>query len=267
MISRDEYNLKINYNLGLKIELTKIRIMEAVNLFGLDGVYISFSGGKDSTVLLDIARKIYPDIKAVFSDTGLEYPEIKDFIKTYDNVDIVRPKMSFKQVIEKYGYPVISKEQSNYIYRVRNTKSEGEYNKYFHGINRDGSKTSFHVSEKWKYMIDAPFKISDKCCDKLKKDPLKRYEKETGRIPIIATMACESKQRERQYLETGCNAFDGKRPMSKPMSIWTEQDVLRYIKENNLTIASVYGDIIEDENGKFTTTGEKRTGWLNSRAK
>ena len=120
----NELRLIQNYPLELKIMKTKQRIREWVSEYGVDGVYVSFSGGKDSTVLLHIVREVYPDIKALYIDTGLEYPEVKQFVKTWDNVDIIRPKMNFKQVIEKYGYPVISKEQSQYIYQYRNAKSE-----------------------------------------------------------------------------------------------------------------------------------------------
>ena len=85
----------------------------------LTGCMFSFSGGKDSTVLLHIARQMYPDIKAVFVDTGLEYPEIRSFIKTFDNVDWVRPKKHFKQVCEEYGFPIISKEVSECVQGAR----------------------------------------------------------------------------------------------------------------------------------------------------
>lgn len=105
--------------LNAKIAMTKQRIRDCVNEFGVDGVYVSFSGGKDSTVLLTIAREMYPDIKAVFVDTGLEYPEIREFVKTWDNVDWLKPKMNFKQVIEKYGYPFISKEVSEAVWGAR----------------------------------------------------------------------------------------------------------------------------------------------------
>lgn len=101
--------------LKAKIQMTRRRIEEWVNEYGEDGVYISFSGGKDSTVLLDIARKDYPDLKAVFVDTGLEYPEIRSFVKGFNNVDWIKPQMTFKQVIEKYGYPFISKEVSECV--------------------------------------------------------------------------------------------------------------------------------------------------------
>lgn len=101
--------------LEMKVQLTRDRIREWVRTFGVDGVYVSFSGGKDSTVLLHIAREMYPDIPAVFINTGLEYPEIKDFVKTWDNIEWIRPKMGFKDVICKYGYPIFSKNISKML--------------------------------------------------------------------------------------------------------------------------------------------------------
>ena len=107
--------------LSVKILMTKRRIREWYDYW--DGqVYISFSGGKDSTVLLHIARELYPDIEAVFVNTGLEYPEIQSFVKTFDNVTILRPKMRFDEVIKKYGYPIISKDVSNKICGARKGK-------------------------------------------------------------------------------------------------------------------------------------------------
>lgn len=104
--------------LQLKIKKTELRIKEWYEHWEGD-VFVSFSGGKDSTVLLDIARSLYPDIEAVFSDTGLEYPEIKEYVKTYPNVTIVRPKHSFKQILTKYGYPIISKEVAGVVEGAR----------------------------------------------------------------------------------------------------------------------------------------------------
>ncbi len=105
--------------LKVKVAMTKVRIRDWVNEFGVNGVYVSFSGGKDSTVLLHLVREEYPDVTAMFCDTGLEYPEIREFVKTFDNVDWVKPKMNFRQVIEKYGYPMISKEVSECAYGAR----------------------------------------------------------------------------------------------------------------------------------------------------
>lgn len=241
--------------LDVKILKTKARIREFVSHFGVDGVYISFSGGKDSTVLLDLVRQEYPQIRACYIDTGLEYPEIKAFVKGFDNVDIIRPNKPFRQVIADYGYPVISKEQSQFIYQYRTAKSEKTKATRLNG-NRWGRGK---ISEKWKYLIDAPFKISDKCCDVMKKEPAKRYEKENGLVPIIGIMAEESQLRLTHYLDTGCNSFDGKRPKSKPLGFWREQDVLEYIYKYKLPIASVYGDVVEF-NGFYKTTMCERTG-------
>jgi len=105
--------------LGRKVIMTRQRIREWVEHYGEDGVYVSFSGGKDSTVLLDIVRKDYPNIPAVFVDTGLEYPEIREFVKSFENVVWLKPKMNFRAVIEKYGYPFISKEVSECVYGAR----------------------------------------------------------------------------------------------------------------------------------------------------
>jgi len=92
-------------------------------------IYVAFSGGKDSSVLLDIVRRkaLIPnsnDVPGCFSDTGLEYPEIREFVKTIDNIVWEKPKLNFRQVIEKYGYPIISKEQSRYLSEYQTSNSE-----------------------------------------------------------------------------------------------------------------------------------------------
>lgn len=107
-----------SWSLERKIQVTQTRLIEWYQKFG-GKVYVSFSGGKDSTVLLHIARQLYPDIEAVFVDTGLEYPEIRDFVKTVDNVTWLRPEMNFKKVIETYGYPLISKDVAKQISAAR----------------------------------------------------------------------------------------------------------------------------------------------------
>ena len=107
--------------LELKVRMTETRIKAWVNEYGEDGVYISFSGGKDSTVLLNIVRNEmgYKNIPAVFVDVPTQYPELKDFAKTWDDVEIIRPKISFMEVCEKYGFPLISKEVSECVSGAR----------------------------------------------------------------------------------------------------------------------------------------------------
>ena len=261
--------------LNVKVLLTKQRIREWVNEFGTDGVYVSFSGGKDSTVLLHIVREMYPSITAVFFDTGLEYPEIREFVRTFDNVEWSKPKMTFRQVIEKYGYPFISKEVSHQVWEVRRygkEKAKWAYAKFDSNSNYNLRYNGLYSLEKYVYMLseDAPM-ISHKCCSVMKKSVAKDYEKSSGRVPIVGTMTEESKLRRARWLKVGCNAFTAKNKISNPMSFWTGQDVLQYIRQNNIPIASVYGDIVnEDADGMqydntlcempLRTTGADRTG-------
>ena len=133
----DLYQMQ-SLSLRAKIGMTKRRINEWVDMYGEDGVYVSFSGGKDSTVLLDIARQLYPNIKAVFVDTGLEYPEIRLFVKTVSNVDWIRPKLTFRQVIEKYGYPFISKEVSECVYGAKKFLRGGGYSQFYRKLTGCG---------------------------------------------------------------------------------------------------------------------------------
>ena len=108
----------------------------------------------------------------------------------------------------------------------------------------------------------------------MKKHPLENYHKETKRYPIIGTLAEESKLREQKWLQNGCNAFEAKKKTSQPMSFWLEQDILQYINDRGLEIASVYGDIVTTDNdgmeyntllttcGKLKCTGCQRTGCI-----
>ncbi|MGN0767864.1 MAG: phosphoadenosine phosphosulfate reductase family protein [Christensenellales bacterium] len=269
--------------LSAKIIMTKQRIKAWYDYF--DGqVYVSFSGGKDSTVLLHIARELYPDIEAVFVNTGLEYPEIQKFVKTFDNVTILRPKMRFDEVITKYGYPIISKEVSECVYQGRLTleRADGKYSYRLQKLmgtakDKNGNKSIFN-KEKYKPLLYTDFMCSHYCCNIMKKKPAKEYAKKSGKKPITAQMASESHLREQQWLKNGCNGFKMKSPISNPMSFWTEQDVLQCIKENHIPIASVYGDIVYKENPdqmriedygingfgdeKLCTTGCDRTGCI-----
>ena len=128
-----------SWDLDKKIAVTLTRIKEFANHFP-DGVYVSFSGGKDSTVLLDLVRKVIPDVPVVFSNTGLEYPEIQAFARSKGAM-FIRPKMSFVDVITNYGYPVISKEVSETIYYARRIRRERERER-----ERELSNTPFDVN-------------------------------------------------------------------------------------------------------------------------
>ena len=258
-------DLKImqSWSLQRKIQVTQTRIIEWYEKNN-GKVYVSFSGGKDSTVLLDLARRIYPDIPAVFIDTGLEYPELREFVKSIPNVTWLKPEMNFRKVIETYGYPLISKEVAKRICEYHNAEKNNNIEnclayQEFNGIRKSPKGSSCYNKSKWKFLLNAPFLISYKCCDIMKKKPAKKYEKATDSRAILGTMACEGRARQSTWLKHGCNAFDSTRPISQPMSFWTEQDVLEYLSLTEIPYASVYGDIVK-ENGKYRTTGCQRTG-------
>lgn len=293
--------------LNIKVALTKSRIREWVEWYGEDGVYVSFSGGKDSTVLLDIVRSMYPNVRAMFVDVPTQYPELKEFVQTFDNVDIVKPKMSFFEVCEKYGFPLISKEVSECVRYAReylaralsesqSLQTDRQMNFYaicdLLGIDRrspEGKATYREMKKakgipseilenaparflqllgrmphkekgvltneyskrydksKYKFFLEADFSLSSECCKVMKKKPAHEYAKKTHRVPMTAQMADESMLRTEQWLKNGCNGFNMKSPISNPMSFWSEQDVLLYIKIHNLPICSVYGDVVVDD--------------------
>lgn len=235
--------------LKIKVQMTERRIFDWYDYWQGD-VYLSFSGGKDSTVLKHIIDNMGLGIPSVFVNTGLEYPEIQKFAMSQPNVTTIRPKMMFNEVITKYGYPIISKAVAMNVHRAR-TGGEGSwYHDKLFGKYEYNGKKSIYCNEKYSYLYDAPFRISERCCDVMKKRPAHAYGKETGRVPILATMADESRNRTARWLADGCNAFNANNPHSAPMSFWTEQDVLHYIKENNIPYCSqIYGDICVKHSG------------------
>lgn len=307
--------------LGAKVLMSQQRIREWYQHFN-GKVVISFSGGKDSTVLTHLVRDLYPEVPMVFANTGLEYPEIQAFARKM-GAEFVRPKMRFDEVISTYGYPLISKEVAQAIYAARHLYSvakvkdprvkdfdgswklehsertskrmeflgkrmsgpgatyklaEEEYEKTRSGAPIDTESytgSTFYNKSKWLPMLqETQFQISHYCCDIMKKYPIKQYKKVTGRKNYLGSMAEESKLRESAWVKSGCNTFEGAKQSSKPMSFWTEQDVLRYILENNLEICSVYGSIMatDDGNNLYTPmpgidctlkcTGCSRTGCI-----
>jgi len=218
-----------------KINASIKRIYEWFSQF--PAACVSFSGGKDSTVLLHLIRSIFPETKAIFADTGLEFPEIRDFVKTIKNVEWVKPKISFLEVIQKYGYPVVSKMIAQYVGEHQKTKSDILRRLRETGYRSDGSYMQISkVSECWKHLLKAPFMISDKCCRELEKKPMDLI----GDHPFIGTMASDGDQRKASYLRDGCNAFKANRPSSRPLSFWLESDIWEYIKTKDVQYSKIY---------------------------
>ena len=149
--------------------------------------------------------------------------------------------MTPRQVWEKYGFPLVSKAQAEYIDRF---KKNPEYAARQQAKAVKQGWSLGKVSDRWKFLVSEPYGVSNKCCSILKKAPSKKYALETGRHPIIGTMASESDLRRTEYISRGgCNTFgeklrDGFR--STPLAIWMEEDIWAYIKMRNLEICNVY---------------------------
>jgi 3'-phosphoadenosine 5'-phosphosulfate sulfotransferase (PAPS reductase)/FAD synthetase len=246
-----------NYPLSVKIGRTQARLVEYYNAIK-GNIYIACSGGKDSIVLLDIARRLFPNVLAVFCDTRLEYPELRQFVKTIPNVEWLRPDMTFAEIIKEKGYPVVGKETARAIYYAR--RGSVWAMQKMNGNFKDGTRAErYQRYIKYKYLLDSPFKISAACCEEMKIKPFMRFEKLSGLHPVTGMMAEESFLRQSSWLRHGCNLVNTKRAISNPLSFWTLQDILGYLRLTGIPYAPVYGDIVE-ENGKLRTTGCHRTG-------
>jgi len=259
----ESYSDKISWSLDQKI----FHLFEVLDVFyhRMDGkVYLNFSGGKDSTVLKYFIDKWtdlngYPRARCLFNNTTNEYAEILDFVKSFgDSVEWTRPEMTFAQTLQKHGYPVVSKHTSRFIHKYKRTKDPLMKRFYKHGIMRTGEKSAFKIAAKWHYLIAAPFSTTDKCCNVLKKQPIKAFERETKLKPITGVMSTESNQRKIWYIKNGgCNVWKEGKEMCMPLSLFTEDNIWECIARFDIDICSVYYD--QEIDGE-TVTGEKRTG-------
>ena len=267
LLDKQKFIQRQSLPLEAKIQTSIRRIKDWIEYW--DGeIYVAFSGGRDSTVLADLVGQVDKTIPLVFSDTGLEMPEIRDFVKKMAltrNVVRVRPKKTFKRVIEEDGFALVSKKvakQVRVLKSPRTDKNARMWDLYNTGVSGDGRVgTEWKLPKKWRHLIESDVKISDKCCDHLKKQPLDTYAKESGKKPMTGMMAAEGGMRSRL---TQCNSFDGKSAKSSPMLFWTEQDITDYIAYRNLEICEVYfeREVVQKDGRIAIVPPEKRTGCM-----
>lgn len=254
-MTKDDLTYYQSLPLDIKVAMTKTRIREFITTVGETNTYVSFSGGKDSTVLLHIARELYPNITAVFCDTGLEFPELKEHVHTFDNVVTLKPKKPFNVVLKENGYPVFTKAIAHNL-RIAMNNTTGNVAKNMFGMCDTEVTTTRYNMTKYACLINnknIDFKISDICCDIMKKNPAKKLH---GNV-ITGEMTNESQQRLNVWLKHGCNHFDTAISKSTPLAFWNESDIFEYIYQNNIKIPSVYGNV-----SCKGCDGYKRTGCI-----
>ena len=217
-------------------------------------LFISFSGGKDSTILRDIALRLYPELPVVFSNTTNELAEVVKFVKTIPNVITVTPKLNFRQVLEKYGFPLVSKEISQKSDELKRTHGKITRIKRAFGDVKGNGK----MSDKWQYLAEEKFDVTHKCCSILKKDPLEKWAKKQGLKPIIALMGDESNLRQQLKLY---GEDDGKKVYPFLKTDWEEEDIWAYASMKGIRFAECYYDrIIQVGHVPTIIKARKRTG-------
>ncbi len=157
------------------------KIQQIINQYGEENFYISFSGGKDSTVLSKLIDMALPDnnIPRVYADTGIELNMIRNFVyKLAEDdwrIEIIKPSQNIRDILEFYGYPFKSKHHSRYVDIFRRkgvTKSIKQYTTPF-GVGKE-TYGAYNCPKKLMYQFESNYngiKISDKCCEKLKEKP------------------------------------------------------------------------------------------------
>jgi len=238
----NELNRLQRLSLEEKITRTQSIIESICNDYNDDEIYLSFSGGKDSTVLSHIVYEMGCKVLLLMTNTRLEFPESLKFAREWSKkinmpLEIILPEKRPMEVWQKYGYPVISKLVADHVERINN----GQITK---AINDNEDK----------YMKYAGIHLSGKCCDYLKKEPIKRFLKEHKelKIGLLGTMAEESQMRRLVWIRKGCiyeHHTTGK--IANPIIHWTEKDIWDYIQKNDIEISELYTKYGMKRNGCF----------------
>ena len=190
-------------------------IKDTINKYGEENFYLSFSGGKDSTVLHYLLDMALPDnkIPRVFIDTGIEYNYIREFVlelaKKDQRIIILKPTQPIKPTLEKYGYPFKSKGHSLRVCQFNKGLNSNYIKKYINGYDHKGKKSTFVCPKILLYQFNqkGEYNYSNLCCQKLKKEPVHKWEKENGKFIAITGMRAEEGGNRKRL---GCIITDAK---------------------------------------------------------
>lgn len=219
-----------------------VKIQSVMRQYGENTFHLSFSGGKDSTVLHHLLDEALPgnSIPREFVNTGIELREIVRFVeemaKDDKRIEIIKPKVNIRKMLEQEGYPFKSKQHSAVLERFQQKGMIPHVKRYYEGSYGYGSDMCPQIL-KYQFEEGLPFKVSDRCCDRLKKDPIKAYEKETGRTnAIIGIRAAEGGRRS----TAKCMAFKGKRMHFQPLAVIPDEWEDWYIQKRGIKLCKLY---------------------------
>jgi len=224
----------------------RIAKIKSINeLYDLEhNAYISFSGGKDSTVLHYLIDEALPGnkIPRVFFNTGIEYKLVLSFVtemaKNDERFVIKTVGKDIRKTLDNVGYPFKSKLHSKKLFEYRKGYPCKSVQGYF---RKTEEKYTLSCPEKLLYQTEKDFtlKISDKCCYEFKKYPAQNYEKESGRRVCMTGMR---KEEGGNRFGISCTVFSDSGNIRKfhPLAIVDEKFINEYVNKNNIKLCELY---------------------------
>lgn len=260
----------------IKLEKAKIRAYEFLEETERRGLNQHVSvGGLDSMTLLLFLRKIGINVPAI----GVRYIEDRSIQAIHKELGVIniKPGMNSTQVLNTYGFPIISKKIAGNIQKIQNPTEKNKTVRHAIITGECGEQGHFaknsrmQLPKKWlqlfggcdeegKQYQDAFFKVSNKCCEAMKEKPCRDWAKEHNSVPYLGLMASEGGQREDGLVSNGCNYYGKTVIRSAPFGIFMRQDLLQLAIDLDVPVPSIYGTIERKEDGTLYTTKAQRTG-------
>lgn len=262
----------------VKVKRAELRAREFVEKLDDMGLNAHVSvGGLDSIVLLLFLRSIGIDVPAI-SVSALEDKSIQRIHRELGIIPIV-PGKSKVQILQEYGFPVISKKNAGRIETLQKPTDKNKTVRHAIITGECGAQGNYaknsrmKLPQKWlelfagyenenegvNYQI-APFKVSNKCCLYMKEKPCDLWAREHNSKPFLGLMASEGGQREEALTEHGCNYFGKGVIRSAPFTPFLRQDLLQLAIDLAAPVPEIYGTIERRPDGTLYTTGAQRTG-------
>ena len=220
-------------------------IKDTINKYGEDNFYLSFSGGKDSTILHYLLDMALPgnNIPRVYVNTGIEYIYIYEFVKEMANNDkrivIISPTNNIKRTLKEYGYPFKSKQHSHDLMVYQNSGMCKTVRKYL-GIEKGSNIIKCPNVLKYQFTNNFNINISDKCCLKMKKEPVHKWEKENNKPIAITGMRAEEGGQRASIKNCILTDKQGKLKKFHPLIKVNEEFEEWFINKFNIKICKLY---------------------------